>query len=341
MKPSRVLVIMDEELVPPEQLPENFQRQGCEWMSEYDVISTLRENGHEVMPLGVGTDPIVIREAIESFKPTITYNLMVEFHREALFDQNVVAYLELLKAPYTGCNPRGLVIARDKALTKIVLDHEKVKVPRFQVFKRNRKMKVDPELSYPLIVKCLYEEASLGISQASLVHSEEKLLERVQFVHESVGSDAIVEEFVKGRELYMGILGNFNLHTLPAWELEFAESDNPESEIYTSRAKFSPKYRNKHGIKTKKSTMDESLEKELAKVCKRTYRAMSLSGYARIDLRLSEDNEIYVLDVNPNPDISIDDEFALSAAAGDWKYAELLEKILTLGLNWHTNTFDE
>lgn len=341
MKPSRVLVIMDEDLVPPETLPANFDRGGVDWMSEYDVVSTLRENGHEVLPLGVGNDPISIREAIKEFNPAVTYNLMVEFHREALFDHNVVSYLELLKAPYTGCNPRGLVIARDKGISKVILAHAGVQVPRFQVFPRNRKAKVDPELKYPMIVKCLFEEASLGISQASLVHSEEKLLERVEFLHESVGADAIVEEFIKGRELYMGVLGNYNLHTLPAWELQFSESDEPESEIYTSRAKFSPQYRRKHGIKTGKSSIEESLEKELSKVCKKTYRALNLSGYARIDIRLTEANEIFVLDVNPNPDVSIDDEFALSAKVGDWKYNELLEKILSLGIAWHNKTFDE
>ncbi len=341
MKPSRVLVIMDEELVPPESVPTSFDRDSVDWTSEYDVVSTLRKNGHEVLPLGVGNDPSSIREAIEEFNPAVTYNLMVEFHKEALFDHNVVSYLELLKAPYTGCNPRGLVVARDKSISKIILDYEGVKVPRFQVFMRNRKAKVDPELRYPMIVKCLFEEASLGISQASLVHSEEKLLERVEFLHESIGADAIVEEFVKGRELYMGVLGNYKLHTLPAWELQFNESDNPESKIYTSRAKFSPKYRRKHGIKTKKSTVDDEVEKELGKVCKRTCRALNLSGYARIDIRLTEENEIYVLDVNPNPNISIDDEFALSAKAGDWKYNDLLEKILSLGVAWHNKTFDE
>lgn len=341
MKPLKVLVIMDADLVPPLEMPKNLDRDTVDWTSEYDVVTTLREIGHEVLPLGVRDDPGEIRGAIHKFQPDITYNLMVEFHREAMFDHNVVSYLELLKAPYTGCNPRGLVVARDKAWTKMILAHAGIKVPRFQVFRRKQRLKVQPDLPFPMIVKCLFEEASLGISQASIVHNEEKLLERVQFLHESVGADAIAEEFIKGKELYMGVLGNNKLHTLPPWELAFAESENPESEIYTSRAKFSAKYRKKHGITTNKSRIDSAVASALERVCKSSFRALSLSGYARIDLRMNDANEIFVLDVNPNPDISIDDEFALSAQAGDWKYSDLLEKILSLGLSWHARTFEE
>jgi len=152
-----------------------------------------------------------------------------------------VSYLELLQVPYTGCNPRGLFLARDKALSKKLLHYHRIRVPDFAVMKRGRRIQRPKRLDFPLIVKSLTQEASIGIAQASVVEDDAKLVERVQFVHESIGTDAIVEQFIAGRELYCGVIGNERLRVLPVWELTFDNLPEGRHAIATERVKWSYK----------------------------------------------------------------------------------------------------
>lgn len=335
MKKLRVLVILHTDLVPPEN-PEKKDLLEAPWITEYDVVSTLKKMGHEVQTCGVYSDLKVIRDQITEFKPHIVYNLLEEFDGEALFDQNVVSYLELLRTPYTGNNPRGLILARDKGLTKKILQYHRIKSAAFHAFPKNKKVKLPKNLKFPKIVKCLFEEASFGISKSSIVHNEEKLLERIQYVHEKLSADCIVEDFIEGREFYVGVMGNYRLKTLPVWELKFEKVDNPEKAIYTTKAKFNTKYRKENGIKTQKADITPEQEKKIQNICRRAYKALNLNGYARIDLRMNNEGEVFILEANPNPDIASDDEFALSAGHEGIKYPELLSKILSLGISFHT-----
>lgn len=335
MKKKRVLVIMHKDLVPPEDVdPSKLNTFNTPYLTEADVVYTLKMLGHEVKAIGIISDLIPLREAIESFKPHVVFNLLEEFDGEAVFDQNVVSYLELLRVPYTGNNPRGLIFARDKALTKKILTYHRIKTPKFHVFPKNRKTKRPSQLNFPLIVKCLDEEASLGISQASVVNSDEKLQERVKFIHQKWGVDAIAEQFIEGREFYVGVLGNYQLKVLPVWELEFNKSDEPAKEFYSQRAKFNENYRQKKGITTKKADITPELEKKIINICKKTYKVLNLNGYARIDLRVDSKDRVYVIEANPNPDIASTDEFASSADYIKLEYPALLEKILKLGIAW-------
>ena len=184
-------------------------------------MSTLRAAGHDVRPLGVQHELKPIRDEVESWKPDVVFNLLEQFHGEAVYDQNVASYLELMRVPYTGCNPRGLVLARGKDLSKKLLIYHRIPLPAFAVFPMRRKIKRPPRLGLPLIVKSLSEDASYGIAQASVVDSDEKLAERVTFIHERIGTAAIAEQYIEGRELYVGVLGNDRLRVLPIWELEF------------------------------------------------------------------------------------------------------------------------
>lgn len=333
MKKLRIIVLVDERLIPPVET-QKTRDDFAEWVTEYDVCSTLIKLGHEIRILGVYSDLKLIRDCIEEFKPHLIYNLLEEFNGETLFDQNVVSYLELLGVPYTGCNPRGLIIARDKALTKKILSYHRIRTPKFWAFQRGRRRKIPKAIPYPVIVKCLKEDASYGISKASVVHNEQALRERIEYVHKKLNSDVIVEQFIKGRELYVAVLGNNRLKTFPVWELHFEKSESPEKELYSTRAKFNKAYRNRKGIKTNKANISKELEKEIHEVCKRAYRVLDQNGYSRIDIRLTEQNEIYVIEANPNPDISSVDEFASSANEAGIKYKELLQQILTKGLNW-------
>lgn len=337
MKKLRVLAMMHEGLIPPEDTT-GVDLATAEWKTEFDVVSTLREMGHEIQTVGVLSDLAVIRKAIDEWKPHITFNLLEEFDGVAVFDQNVVAYLELLRVRYTGCNPRGLMLARDKALSKQILAYHRISVPEFAVFPIGRPVKRRKRLSFPLIVKSVSQEASLGIAQASIVDNEERLQERVAFIHKSVGTDAIAERYIEGRELYVAVLGNSRLEVFPIWELLMKGMPDEARHIATARVKWSPKYRKKYGIKSGEATgLPEEMPRRIQDLAKRVYRNLNLSGYARIDLRLDSTGKIYVLEANPNPEIAYGEDFAESAEKAGTPYEALLQRVLNLGLQWRSD----
>jgi D-alanine-D-alanine ligase len=333
-KKLRILALMYEKLVPPEGAKAS-EAQDSEWKTEYDVVSALRELGHDVRPLGIGGNLAPIRSAIDEFKPHIAFNLLEAFDGVATWDQNVVAYLELLKVPYTGCNPRGLILGRDKAITKKLLTYHRIPVADFAVFRPGHKVRRPRRLAFPLIVKSLTLDASIGISQASVVDDDAHLEERVRFIHDSLGTDALVERYIEGRELYVGILGNQQLQVLPLWELSFTKMPEERRKIATERLKWSLTYQKRHGIVSGRAKdLPEGVESRIRETCKRVYRNLMLSGYARIDLRLSEDSGVYVIEANPNPQLSRDEDFAESAREASVDYCGLLQRIVNLGLRW-------
>jgi len=333
MKALRVLVLTHADLVPPESLEGKSEREIGTWRKEYDVCAGLRELGHEVLVLGVSHDLAPIKQHVEGYKPHVVFHLLMEFQDVAVYQSHVTSYLELLRVPYAGCNPRGLLLARDKALSKLLFRVHRIATPGFVLFPRERAVRVPKKLDYPRIVKSVNEEASLGIAQASVVHDEEHLRERVEFVHRRVATDAIAEQYVAGRELTIGVVGNERLSTFPVWEMFFENLPDGAEPIATARVKWDPDYQRRVGIDTgpAKELSDEQAA-SIARVAKRTYRALGLSGYARIDLRLTADGRLYVIEANPNPDLTRDEDFALSAAATGLDYPALLQRILLLGL---------
>jgi D-alanine-D-alanine ligase len=332
MKKLRVLVLMHEALVPPDTLEGHSDEEVLEWKTEFDVLHTLRDMGHEAVPLGVSDDLGIIRKAILEDKPHLVFNLLEEFHSVAHYDQNVVSYLELMRQPYTGCNPRGLLLSHDKALCKKILAYHRIPTPRFAVFPQGRAVKPSKRLKYPLLVKSNSEDASLGISQASVVQTDEKLKERVEFIHEQVKTDALVEEFIEGRELYVGVIGNRRLQTFPVWEMLFKNWPDDVPRIATRTVKWNTKFQKKHGIDTQ-AAQDLSAEavERIQRLSKRVYRALTLSGYARMDFRMSVDGRFYVLEANPNPNLSFGEDFAESAEKEGVSYEALLQRIMSLG----------
>jgi D-alanine-D-alanine ligase len=333
VKKTRILALVHEHLVPPEDTA-GIDVTEAEWKMEYDVIETLRERGHEVAVLGIHDDLTGIRHRIGSFKPQIVFNLMEAFAGITTFDQNVVSYLELLRMPYTGCNPRGLILARDKALSKKLLAYHRIPVPEFSVIRRGQKPRLTRKQQFPLIVKSLFFEASVGISQASVVENEEQLARRVQFIHENIGTAAIVEQFIDGRELYVGVIGNDRMQVFPVWEMSFAKMPENRWKIATERVKWSTKYQVKHGIMTDAAELDAERAAHVQHLAKRVYRALDLNGYARVDLRVTDEGRAYVLEANPNPNLAYGEDFAESAERSGISYEKLLERIVTLGLQW-------
>jgi D-alanine-D-alanine ligase len=334
-KKLRVLVLMHEDLVPPDSIEGLSEKKIAPWKTEYDVVVTLQDMEHEVMPLGVGSDLGVLRDAIERFKPHVTFNLLEEFHGVAVYDQHVVSYLELMKRRYTGCNPRGLMLAHDKALSKKVLAYHRIPVPEFAVLPLGKKVRIPRRLGYPLLVKSLTEEGSVGIAQASHVADEGQLRERAKFIHRQLQTDAIAERYIPGRELYVGITGNRRLEVFPIWELIFENLPADAPFIATAKVKWDESYQKKLGVKTRKAKdLAPALEQKIIRLSKRAYRALNITGYARMDFRLTPEDEVYLLEANPNPQLSYGEDFAESAEAAGFSYEALLQRILNLGLSY-------
>ena len=335
----RILVLLSQELMPPETIPEGVEKEKQLWRTEYDVISTLKSMDHDVYPVGLKSDLAVIANAREEHKPQIAFNLLEDFEGQALFDQHVVSYLELLKQPYTGCNPRGLTLAHDKALTKKILSYHRIAVPGFAVFPMGQKVVRPLRLKFPLFFRSVVEEGSVGISQASVVNDDAKLAERVEFIHRQTSSHAIAEQYIEGREIYVSVIGNRNLQTYTPWELVINNLPEGALNIATGRLKWNPDYQKKVGLVTKPADLTPELQRKLELLSKRIYRHLCLSGYARLDYRMTNDGEFYLLEANPNPQIALNEDFADSAAHSGLKYPQLLQKIITLGLSYNASSY--
>lgn len=335
MRRLRVMVLTHEDLVPPRSIADVPPKEIQKFKTEYDVVEATRELGHEVQIVGVSSDAGPIRSVVQGFRPHVVFNLLMEFRDIGALQVHVASYLELLGIAYTGCNPRGILLSRDKEISKKILRFHRVPTPAFVVFPRGRSVRLVRRISFPLIVKSVDEEASMGIAQASVVHDEERLRERVAFVHESVGADALVEEYVPGRELTISVLGNQRLETFPIWEMTFQNLPEGSIPIATERAKYDLDYQKRVGIDTGPAKrLPAETAKRIARMARRVYRALHLSGFARIDLRLSEQGKPYVIEANATPDLAADEDFALSARAAGHAYPALIQRILNLGMRY-------
>ncbi len=336
MKRLRVAMLVHWSLVPPEDAASEKDPRVEKCLTEYEVKRTLAQLGHEVRVVGVYDDLAPIRKAIEEWQPHIVFNLLEDFAGNSAFDYYVVSYLEMLNVAYTGCNPRGLLLARDKALSKKLLSYHHVEVPDFMVFPRGRKIGRLRKLAFPMIVKSLIEEGSVGIAQASYCENEAQLRERVAMLHQKTKGDVIAEQYIRGRELYVTVLGNNRLEVLPVRELVFGKLDDTLPKMATYKVKWDREYRERWGIEyVFAHALPAKVSERLTRLCKRIYRVLDLSGYARFDLRLTNEGGLYVLEANPNPAIASDDECALSAEKAGLSYPQFIHRIVTLGLSAH------
>jgi D-alanine-D-alanine ligase len=332
LRKLRALVLVHSTLVPPDSLEGVSEKQIEEWRTEYDVISHLRAAGHEVLPLGISDSLSELRRAILDWKPDIAFNLLEEFDGIVTYDQHVVAFLELMRQPYTGCNPRGMLLSRDKVLSKQLLSYHRVPTPQFIVFPLGKKVRVPRRLRFPLFVKSSTDDASLGIAHASVVEDERQLTERIAFIHDQICSDALVEEYIEGRELYVGVMGNDRLKVLPVWEMSFGSLPDGLPAIATRKVKWDRRYQEKYGITTAAAAdLPDGILARLEQLSKRIFRALHLTGYARMDFRLRNDGRLYVLEANANPNLSETEDFAQSAVLAGLDFDSLLHRIVHLG----------
>ena len=240
-----------------------------------------------------------------------------------------------MRQPYTGCNPRGMLLSRDKVLSKQLLSYHRIPTPRFMVFPRGKKPRIPKGLHFPMFVKSSTEDASLGIAQASVVADPKQLTERIAFIHEQTHSDALVEEYIEGRELYVGVIGNDRLKVLPVWEMTFGSLPENLPAIATRKVKWDRCYQERYGITTAAAAnLSDDTVARLVQLSKRIFRALHLTGYARMDFRLRPDGALYALEANANPNISMAEDFSQSALTAGMHYRHVLNRILQLGTDY-------
>lgn len=339
-KKLRVMVLTHSDLVPPDDLADPNDPRMPKYRTEHDVHQALLELGHEARVVGVSDDLSPIRATIDEWGPHIAFNLLEEFAGNVALDYYIVSYLEMLRIPYTGCNPRGLLLSRDKALSKKLLSHHRILVPQFRTFRWGRTIPAREAraLPYPMLVKGLLAQGSHGISQASIVHDPDELVARVIQAQEMTGGDVIAEQFIEGREIYATVIGHNRLQVLPLRELVFGGQDEGGPRIATYKVKWDEKYRERHGIDYQfVRALPAGMAEAIPRLCKRIYRILDLSGYARIDLRLNNEGKVYVLDVNANAALSGDDDMAQSAEKAGMSYAQFIQRLISLGMSAFRN----
>lgn len=338
LRRKKVLVLCDvSEPIPPESNPSDYIKDES-WETENDVVTTLKRLGHQVSILPVYDDLHIITDYVKNNSVDIIFNLAESFHDERKYEPHLAAYLDLLGLCYTGASPSSLMLCKNKALTKKILSFHRIRVPHFQVSTQQRPLKEIKHLKYPLFVKPLGQEGSDGISQESFVENEKDGLDRINFIHSKLNRDAIVEEYIEGRELYVGLMGRQRVMVFQPRELHFSKVPKGTPKFATYYAKWNAAYRKRWGIRTgKPKSLPEGVQKKINRVCKKVYRNLQISSYARIDLRLTPSNEIVIIEVNPNPALALSDDFAQSALNSGINYDQLIQKILGLALQHKSN----
>ena len=334
MKKLNVLLLFDSPYSVARGYDFKKEFKDLDWGTEDDVYKAILANGHKVRLLGLHNDISILLDEIKEDKPDIVFNLADVFDQRPELDKNIAGVLELLNVAYTGASPSSLFICGNKALTKKILSFHRIKVPGFYAFYRNHRVWLPKKLRLPLVVKPLREEASRGLSQSSIIDSEEALVERVKFIHETMKRDVIVEEYIDGREFYVSVLGNKRIKILPYRELRFGEYCEDEPRIATYKAKWDYDYREKWGIKNVfAGRLPNGLAEKIEEICKRAYKALNVRCYARFDIRVNANSKIYILEANANPCLDRYDELGQSADKGGVNYEKLIQKIIILGLN--------
>ena len=302
--------------------------------TEANVLKALGELGYPTEYLAIFDDLDLLQQKLQQFEPDVIFNLADQFKNNRSFDQNIVSFLALRGVPFTGCGSTGLTLCKHKAISKKILGYHRIHTPEFVTIARGKRIARPKRLKFPILVKPLKEEASLGIAQASFVETDEQFKERVEFIHNSYNNDVIAEEYIEGRELYVSVLGNHRLDVFPIRELVFREVPPDEPKIATYKAKWDEEYRKRWGLENQFAEgIDPAVSVAIRQTCKRIYHLLTIDGYARLDLRLARDNTVYFIEANPNPILAEDEDFAQSALKSGLTYAQMVERIIRVGLN--------
>src|SRR5438874_10071797 len=297
--------------------------------AEYDVARALMAGDHEVRLIGIGDDVAPLLAKLADFQPKLVFNGCEGFRKNARHEYAVAALLDMYGYRYTGSSPTALLVARNKSLTKKVLAYHSIRVPAFAEFHEGDELVRPSELRFPLIVKPLLEDASIGIAQASVVEDDASLTQRVEFIQSKFHQAAIVEELVEGREVYVGLIGNDDVEVLPLTEMTFGEPETTDHRIATYKAKWDEDYRKRKKIKNVVAKdISDALTARIGEICSTAFHALWLQDYGRVDVRLRPDAEVYVLEVNPNPFLAVENEMADAAEKAGMKYNAFMQRLV-------------
>ena len=300
------------------------------------VASALRENGHQVSIFAVFDDAAALVEGLQSRKPDLVFNLLESFGDDTSADVAVAGLLSLLGVRFTGGGPGELYLRQDKGLAKKVLAFEGIPYPHFAVFSQDADLETFGQLRMPLFVKPLRADASIGIDGDSLVRDSSSLMRRVLAIHETVKDSALVEEYIEGREFYVGVLGNREPVALPPIEMDFSGLPEGIPRVLGSKAKWSPESVEYQGTKSMLADLPDELRARLQKTALDAARAVRVRDYGRIDLRLADTGDIYVIEVNANCYLEKGSEFATAAEAQGIEFPALIQRIVDLALERYT-----
>ncbi|MBI4605720.1 MAG: ATP-grasp domain-containing protein [Planctomycetes bacterium] len=327
----KIAALIDDEAIEQDDPGFEGKAEGVRSTPEFHVVSALRELKHEVHVIPFAPDLAATIQVLKGASPQLVFNLTECFQGDRRKDANVAAVLELLDMPYTGTGLTGLLLCRDKATCKRILGPHRVRLPRFLSLPVGQD-KPAGKLPYPMVVKPVFEDGSDGISLASLVKDESELRDRVRMVHERMKQPAICEEYIEGRELYVGILGNGRLRALPAREILFGKTGEGGPVIATAKVKWDEPYRKKWGIDYVHADLPDKVSKKVVRVSKRIYNLLHMRDYGRIDLRLTSEGEVVFIEANPNPNLAKDEDVAEAAAKAGIPYVRLIDRIVKLAL---------
>jgi len=292
-----------------------------------EVFDALTKLGHEASYIELdGRDATLF--ALAKSKVDLVFNLVESYAGDDSKDMNVPAFMDLVGVHYTGSGPQGLLLAQDKALAKKIVEFHGLKTPFSAVSHRGR-LDYSHDVKFPLIVKPVSEDGSIGIDVGSVVDSVKELMERIHHLHEELDVPILIEEYIEGREIYAAIIGNRPPEALPLVELDLSKLPADTPKIAGREVKFD---KESEEYKLTKSALakdlDEEMIEKLQEAAKTTYRALKLRDYGRIDMRLAKDGTIYVIEANPNPWLSSQAEFAMAARGGERTYNEMIKEIV-------------
>lgn len=305
---------------------------------EYQIADALRVRGHEVILVGVRNDLQYLVRCLDKIRPDLVFNAVEAFHGNAGLEYMVPGILEAEGWHYTGAPPLALLVSRNKAMSKKVLAYHGIRVPGFVTYRPGEAITVPSALRFPLIVKPLQSDASAGIAQASVVQDQAALADRALMIHERFDQPAIAEEFVDGRELYVSLIGNGDdLDVLPITEMVFDKRrTRPEERIATQYAKWDEDYRARKGIRNVFARPIAQVARErIAEICRTAFRALWLRDYARLDVRLAPDGEVWFLEANANPFISYGHDMANAAEKAGMDYYEFIQRLVDEAMGRH------
>jgi D-alanine-D-alanine ligase len=292
------------------------------------VVEALTEGGHEASVLGVHRDLHALIDGLTKPKPELVFNLFENFGKVRLGAVGVVGLLDLLEVPYVGGGPGEFFIQQDKAVTKKLLAFDQIRFPDFAVFTQDSNLETGGNLRMPLFVKPLSMDASIGIESSSLVDNTRDLMKRILSIHQKVKDAALVEEYIEGRELYVGCLGNNSPLCLPPIEIDFSGLPEGLPRILGGKAKWDEKSPEFKGTRAVLAELPDDLKARIQQVALDAYRALRVRDYGRIDLRLTDTGDIFVIEVNASCYLEKESEFASSAKAAGLEYPALINRIV-------------